>query len=331
MRSFVHRLLAFFRPFDWRHAVTGAPGMAACLVYGLVTHDLLTGGIAAGSAFSVGFGLRRKRQVRSMLGAVAVMTAAAVVGSLTGGMFALFVLLAAVSAGVCSALALVDDDVWWVALQACVALFLASHYAGTLEQAVDRGEIVLVGGAFQMACMLLLDRIVPRSHIEQAPKPPAQPWPGSPLSYGLVAAVSVALAMATAYALRLDKAYWAPMVALVVLKPQYNQTRQRGMERLFGTIAGCVAASLLALVQPAGPFDMALAVIGAGCAFAVVTARYAAFSLAVSFTAVMLLSSAHLSAVQSSEQRIYATLIGGVISVAMMWIASRFVRKPAGP
>jgi len=314
---------AYFQPFDWRHAVIGAPGMAACLIYGLVMHDPLTGGVAAGSAFSVGFGLRRRRQTRSMLGAVALMTAAAIAGSLIGGTFPLFLLVAAVSAGVCAALALVDDDVWWVSLQACVALFLASHYAGTVTEAAHRGMIVLAGGAFEMVCVLALDRIMPQSHIDQAPKPPAQPWPGSPLSYGFVAAASVALAMLTAYSLRLDKAYWAPMVALVVLKPQFNQTRQRGIERLAGTIAGCmVATGLTVVLPPAGPLDMALSVAGAACAFAVVTARYAAFSLTVSFTAVMLLSAAHVSAVQSAEQRIYATLIGGGISVVMMWIAS---------
>lgn len=323
-----HTFLGYFQPFDWHHAVVCAPGMAACLLYGLITRDALTAAIAAGSAFSVGFGLRRYRQTRSMLGAVALTTAAALIGSLTAGNFPLFFVVAAAAAAGCACLALIDDDIWWVSLQATIALLLASHYAGTWQDAVHRGLIVLVAGGFQMACVLVLDRTIPKSHPKPVLNVPIPATRRALITYGSVAALSVTLAMVAAYGLHLDKAYWAPMTALIVLKPKFQLTKQRGLERLLGNVAGCAAATVIALVlPPAGWLELTLSVAGSACAYALIKARYAAFSLAVSFTAVMLLYSAHVSAIYGSEQRIYATLLGGMISVAVMWLASQTVSR----
>ena len=324
----LHKYLGYFQPFDWHHAVVCAPGMAACLIYGLLSHDALTAAIAAGSAFSVGFGLRRVRQTRSMLGAVALTTAAAIIGSLTAGSFPLFLVVAAVAAAGCACMALIDDDVWWVSLQATIALFLASHYAGTVGDAVHRSLIVFGAGAFQMACVLILDRVIPKSHPKPVLNVPIPATRRALITYGSVAALSVTLAMVAAYSLHLDKAYWAPMTALIVLKPKFQLTKQRGLERLVGNVAGCAAATVIALVLPAtGWFELTLCIVGSACAYALIKARYAAFSLAVSFTAVMLLYSAHVSAIQGSEQRIYATVLGGAISVCVMWLASQTVSR----
>ena len=324
----VEKFLGYFQPFDWHHAVVCMPGMAACLIYGLVTRDALTAAIAAGSAFSVGFGLRRFRQTRSMLWTVALTTAAALIGSLTAGNFPAFLLVAAAAAAGCACLALIDDDYWWVTLQATIALFLASHYAATLDDALHRSLIVLLAGAFQMASVLILDRLIPKSHPKPVLNVPIPATRRAMITYGSVAAISVTGAMMVAYGLHLDRAYWAPMTALIVLKPKFQLTKQRGLERLLGNVAGCAAATVIALALPAmGWLVMALCILGSGCAYALTRARYASFSLAVSFTAVMLLHSAHVSAVYGSEQRIYATILGGMISVAVMWLASKTVSR----
>ena len=107
IKASVHKLMQAFQPFDWHHAVVCAPGMMACLVYGLFSHDTITAAIAAGSAFSVGFGLRRYRQTRSMLAAILLTTGAAVVGSLTGTYFPLYLLLA--SAASAASMVVCDD------------------------------------------------------------------------------------------------------------------------------------------------------------------------------------------------------------------------------
>ncbi|MGZ3304729.1 MAG: FUSC family protein [Asticcacaulis sp.] len=323
----LRRFPGYFKPFDWHHLLVCVPGMAACLIWGLITGDTITAAIAAGSAFSVGFGLRRKRQVRSMLGAVGLMTAAALIGSLIGGSFILFLVILALSAAGCACLALVDEDMWWVSLQATIALMLASAYAGDLKAALMRAAIVCAAGLAQMALVIMLDRLVPRP-----PVPPANPAPVATRRaltvYGLVAASSVGLALTAAHGLHLQKAYWAPMTALIVLKPKFHLTRQRGWERLLGNLGGCAAATLITLVLPPLHWlDSVLCIAGSGASYALLRARYAAFSLAVSFTAVMLLHTAHVSAVFGSEQRLYATALGGLIAMAVMWAASKTVAR----
>jgi hypothetical protein len=331
LQAALHRLIGYFRPFDWRHMLVAAPGMAACLIYGLVTHDTLTGAIAAGSAFSVGFGLRRYRQTRSMLGCVALMTAAAFIGSLTAGNFALYMILMAGAAAACACFALIDDDLWWVALQATIALLLASHYAGDLHAALARAGVVMAAGLFQMLCVVAL-RLIPLGHPQAVLTTPIPATKRALLAYGGVAALSVVCAMLIAYGLHMDKAYWAPMTALIILKPKYHLTRQRGFERLMGNVLGCAIATGITFVIPQtlmthASLDVLLCVLGSGASYALIKARYAAFSLAVSFTVVMLLYSAHASALAGSEQRIYATVIGGLVSIAVMWLASRTVAR----
>ena len=328
LKAHVQRFLQFFQPFDWHHAVVCAPGMIICLVYGLFTRDTITAAIAAGSAFSVGFGLRRYRQTRSMLGAIVLTTGAAVIGSLVGGSFLLLVIAASAASAACACTALIDDDIWWVSLQAAIALFLASHYAGEWSVALHRAIILLIAGAIQMISVLIMDRVVPKMHPKPSLNIPIPATRRALITYGGVAAVSVSLAMLAAHALQLEKAYWAPMTALIVLKPKFQLTKQRGLERFLGTVAGCALATAVTLVVPPMIWiESLLCVIGSCAAYALIKARYAAFSLAVSFTAVMLLSTAHGSVIDGAEQRLYATIIGGLISITVMWSASQTVSR----
>jgi hypothetical protein len=322
------KLPTYFQPFDWHHAAACMPGMTACLLYGVISHDTVTAAIATGAAFSVGFGLRRYRQTRSMLGAAALMTAATLIGSATGGHFLVFMLLCSAAAAGTACLALIDDDVWWVALQATIALFVASHYASTPQAALIRAGIVFAAGLFQMASVLLLDRILPKIHPKPVLNTPVPATPRAFAVYGGVSALSVAAALVAGVSLHMEKAYWAPMTALIVLKPKFQLTQQRGIERLMGNIFGCALATGIAvLLPPTAWIDSVLCILGSGAAYALLKARYAAFSLAVSFTAVMLLFSAHQSAVVGAEQRIYATVLGGAIAIAIMWTASRTVGR----
>jgi uncharacterized membrane protein YgaE (UPF0421/DUF939 family) len=328
IKDWLRKFPSYFQPFDWHHAAVSAPGMAACLIYGLISHDTLTAAIAGGSAFSVGFGLRRNRETLSMLGAAVVMTVATVVGSLIGGNLLLFtIVLAAASAG-CAMLALVDDDSWWVALQATIALLLASHYGADVHGASQRGGIVLVTGIAQTGLVLLLNRLIPRGNPKAPPNVPIPATKRALMLYGLVAGLSVGGALLLAHAVRLDKAYWAPMTALIVLKPKYHLTRQRGFERLGGNVAGCALATLIAVcLPPLAWFDTVLCILGSAAAYGLLKARYAAFSFAVSFTAVMLLFTAHQSAVIGAEQRLYATVLGGATSIVVMWLISKTVAR----
>ncbi|MEI9904498.1 MAG: FUSC family protein [Asticcacaulis sp.] len=116
-------------------------------------------------------------------------------------------------------------------LQATIALLLSSHYAGGWDVALHRAGIVAAAGAFQAICVLGLDRVIPKSHPKPVLNVPIPATKTALATYGSVAALSVTAASLAAYGLHLDKAYWAPMTALIVLKPKFQLTRQRGLER----------------------------------------------------------------------------------------------------
>ena len=47
--------------------------------------------------------------------------------------------------------------------------------------------------------------------------------------------------------------YWLPFTMVVVLQPDYGSTRQRAAQRVLGTLAGSLAASVLLWVKPPLP------------------------------------------------------------------------------
>ena len=86
--------------------------------------------------------------------------------------------------------------------------------------AADRAAAVLGGGALQIAIVVVLARLVPSARaplLAAAAKPP----PGRRLLYAHMAraVVCVAVALVAARALGLANSYWAPMTAIIVLKP----------------------------------------------------------------------------------------------------------------
>lgn len=262
-----------------------------------------------------------------MLTATLGMTLAAFTGSLAGQWLPALTVIAAAAAAACAACALYDEDLWWVVLQVVVALLIAGYYPGGLHPAFGRAETVLAGGAVQMATVILLARLAPSAAF-RLPPPSPKPPPETRLlvAHVLRAALCVALSLDIAQSLGLANSYWAPMTAMIVLKPGLSDTQARGLARLVGTLAGCAVASLFAIAvgyaAPALLFGMALA---AGSAFALQKAHYALLTLAITAAVVLLLSMARGGALLNAEHRIVATLIGGVIALTVARIA------PHGP
>jgi hypothetical protein len=324
LRAALGKVRPYFEPFDAHHALLCLPGIAACLIYGLTTLDWLDAAVAAAAALAVGMGVRRFNKVRAMALAVTLMTLMSFIGSAFGHIFAIYLLMACVGAGVCAALSLIEGDLWWVVLESCIALFISSHFAHGFEAAEHRAYVVLVAGLGQMALILGLDFIIPRKYpitpLSDAPRPDVREM----IIYGVIAAISVGVAIIAAYGFQLEKAYWAPLTALLVLKPKYHLTKQRWLERMGGTIGGCLLANLLIWILPTSPYvTVTLILIFIGLAYALLKARYAVFTTMISGAILMLLYIGHASAIEGAEQRILATAIGGVAALGAMWIASR--------
>jgi hypothetical protein len=319
----------FFKsqPVYWREAALCAPALPLCLVVGLATGQVAYGAVAAGAAFCVGFGAARDLRGRrwgAMLAAVAGTTATAFIGCLAGQSVGVLLAVAALFAAGCAVLALYDEDLWWVSLQMVIALLVAGHYPGGLAPAGVRAAVVFAGGGVQVLIVMILARLAPNAAGRlppAAPKPP--PERRLVISHAIRAAVCVDIALAIAWKLGLANSYWAPMTAMLILKPGLSDTHTRGLARFAGTIVGCVAASLYAL---AVFYYAPLLLVGIGltacAAYALQKANYAILTTAVTATVVLLLSLAYGGhALTNAEHRIIATLVGGVVALVIARIA----------
>lgn len=311
---------AHLRPFHWREAALCVPALPLLIVVLAVFGRPTFGAIAAGAAFSVGFGAAREmagRRWSAMILATLGMTAAAIAGTLLGQDSAVFIVSAAALAAVCAGLALYDEHGWWVFLQVMIAFFVAGYYAGGFPAAIERGAMTLTGGCVQTAIVVGLAQLFPQA---RAPTISALrlPSPARALLVGHAAraAICVAGSLLLIHPLGLANGYWAPMTALLVLKPRLNETGMRGLARVGGTLAGCVVATGYAFLCDDEPGLLVLGMaLAAGAAFALQKAHYAALTASITATIVLLTSLGQVSAIGSAEHRLIATSVGGGLAL----------------
>ena len=328
--ALTQRLRAWARnhasPFHWREAGLCVPAIPLILIVGVLLHKPLYGAAAAGAAFAVGFGAARDLRGwrwAAMGGAAIAVALATFAGCTLGQWPPVLIAVAALAAAGCAAFALFDEDFWWVTLQAVIALLVASYYPSPVPAALERAGAVLAGGLTQMVVIMVLALIFPAAGARLPPGPPKPP-PERRVLIGhiLRAAVCVAAALAAARALGLSNGYWAPMTAMLVLKPGLSDTQVRGLARLVGTLIGCIVASAFVIaVKDARPVLLAAMAATAGLAYALQKAHYATLTCMITATVVLLLTLGGGNVVMSAEHRLIATLLGGVIALVGARIA----------
>lgn len=302
------------------------PAIAALLLTGYLVGSPVRFTIAAGAAFPVGFGAARDLlgwRWGAMVAAMLSMTFATFIGAVAGGHPTVFVAIACLAAAGCATIALYNEDRWWIVLQAVIALLVSSNYPGTVHAALQRSAAVCLGGLCQVAIVATLAWLFPRSGA-RLPQGPSREKPTRRLliSHALRAAVCVGLAFIIAHALGLANSYWAPMSALLILKPGLHETQARGAARLGGTVLGGVAATAFAILMKTQPLPLIAGVaLTAGCAFALQKAHYAALTCAITATVVLLLSLGNGAALANTEHRLIATALGGLIALVTARIA----------
>jgi uncharacterized membrane protein YccC len=183
----------------------------------------------------------------------------------------------------------------------------------------------------QILLVIVLAKLAPAA---ANPLPPAPLIPNATtrllISHMLRAAVCVVASWALAKRLGLVNGYWAPMTAMLVLKPGLSETETRGLARLTGTVAGCLAAALFAFaVGASAPWLLAGVGLTACAAFALQKAHYALQTIAITATVVLLLTLAHVGDVMANaEHRLFATVLGGAMALVVARIAPHLPRSP---
>jgi uncharacterized membrane protein YccC len=135
-------------------------------------------------------------------------------------------------------------------------------------------------------------------------------------------AVVLPAAEALSHALPWQRGYWVALTALVVLKPDYAATTQRGIARIVGTGVGVLAAGgLVELLHPGGAGLTALVVVSTWAAYACFAASYALYSLSITALVVLLLTPIGGSSLSTVADRGLDTLVGGGLALAgyLIW------------
>ena len=129
---------------------------------------------------------------------------------------------------------------------------------------------------------------------------------------GVVAAVGETIGLLLPF----GHGYWAPLTAVMVMRPDFSQTYSRGVARIAGTVLGVVLASLV--IRAAAPDDWvltALAVVAIGGAYLTILTGYAAMSACIAAYVVFLLAMDSNALVSTAEERVGQTLLGGALAL----------------
>ena len=115
--------------------------------------------------------------------------------------------------------------------------------------------------------------------------------------------------------LNLPNGYWLPLTIVIVLQPDYGSTRQRAAQRVGGTLAGSVFASLLLwLYLPFSALTAVLAVMIFG--FGYFLKRQYAVAVFFITVAVVLLTETHGHVgVSFTVERLASTIAGGALAL----------------
>lgn len=138
--------------------------------------------------------------------------------------------------------------------------------------------------------------------------------------------LGVALALATALyrlvPLPLQRGYWIPLTALLVLKPDFKTTFTRGVARLLGTMLGAALTTLLLVVlAPSTTLLAIMTTLMAYLAFSVLFVNYALFSVFVTVEVVFLLTLVLPQPLETVAYRSVDTAIGGLLAllIYVLW------------
>ena len=321
--------------------------VAVALVLGHVTGHPGAGSIAAGAAFTVGFGAFHEALASTLLSmgiltaGIASATYAGSMGASRGWVVLLLAVVAAVNYGLLLGISAAGG---WIGQQCAVFVVIASAFSRGRHYAVGRASMVMLGGAMQMvmfAFFFLLERkgTAAPSHLRQLRTRSLQllralreelHWDGETTSYALRLALAMVVSTAIYRRLHLGNGYWAPMTAILVLKPSWNNTLSRGIARLIGTLAGAGLALLLvhAITLP-GLLIAGMVLVFAWLCFALQAVNYAAFSFCLTLYTVFSFRLGGFSEPEAAMSRLINTALGGGLAILIDYVWEWVAPTPA--
>ena len=208
----------------------------------------------------------------------------------------------------------------WICQQSTIALFVAGSYPGA-QQAVARAAMVGIGGATQIVLLGVLIVVFPRLRPPETTNAAMRTLRPVAIATALRSAISAVLALVIARAIGLNHAYWAPMTALVVLKPSLNDELHSVLQRCIGTMSGAILASVIIYFCRPGPLALIiLTCLLAALAYTMNRVSYLYFSAGLTAYIVAMLSFANTPEFSVTVHRITATLLGCGVALSIDYL-----------
>jgi hypothetical protein len=137
------------------------------------------------------------------------------------------------------------------------------------------------------------------------------------MRHALRLAVTIAIAT-TAYRLvHLQRGYWLPMTALLVLRPEFHDTLTRGVARIAGTILGAMIAALIVYLFTPSPLSLtALVLLFVWGCYALFRINYAVFAACLTGYVVFILMLSGVAEMTAVSLRALYTIEGGALALA---------------
>lgn len=294
--------------------------------------------VAAGGAQTAGFGSFQKPllfRAGPMVLATIGMSMSTVVGSMAHSTAALVVIamLWAFLYGMCNA---ISSPAAWVGQQCCTFLVVSSAFPNTPEQALLRGLGVLAGGLLQSLLVLFFWKFTPPA-ASAIDTPDTHP-PGWRLRalranftlksgtcrYAIRLSFVAAISVAIYRHLHFQNAYWIPMTALIIPKPELFLTAERVVSRILGTIVGGgIATALASTFRPQGMLLAVLVIVFIWAAYSLQNVNYGLYITFLTGYIAFLLAIGHLPEQEVAAHRIFATALGGIITLSAFLINSK--------
>lgn len=150
------------------------------------------------------------------------------------------------------------------------------------------------------------------------------------LRYALRVAVVTTVAVALAQLMHVKRGYWMTITAIVILQPYAGVTTTRALQRVIGTVLGAILTAALGALFHDPRAILVLSFLFAAACVALLPVNYAAFSVFLTPTFVLLAEASagdwHLAAT-----RVVNTLLGGALALAgssLLWPSPEWSRLP---
>lgn len=288
--------------------------------------------LMASGALSLSFGANKtwKGSTFVVLMATAFgLSIAAILGSLAGNSHMLYMAGAVLLTGLYIVISDINSSVGWIFLQSSIAFLVAGFFPGSLQQAADRAALMGIGSVLQIFSLgLFFQGLRFNRHELSSFKSLRFPKQLSLLNQHRIhlkwsitfGVIAMGLTIFIDRTISIQHSYWAEMTLLICLRNDYHESLLRVPARIMGTFIGGLAAGALSTYwqQPiiiVAAF-LASALIAISMSYSLTPKVYAIFTFFITMMIIFMLSGISIAQGNIAEQRMEATLLGGIMALA---------------